>query len=249
MAGETSAPRRARPSGRVWLVLVCALTVIVFLAVVTPAAFDVRHEERSREITRPIKRLVLDSKGTVKLEIKPSRDGHVHLLRSSDVSRDSRLVERVKVSGTTLTIDSSCTGSRLGVLRRCNLHYHLRLPRKTALALRLHFGAITLKGIQGRLDLKLDAGKFDGFGCNKRADVSLRFGGIDYRDSCVPKYFRARMSIGDIALRVPAGRYNVHVEHRAKRPFANIIEDPSSPDEIDAEVSLGGSIAITGARR
>lgn len=249
MADETSASARSRLSGRVRFVLVCALAVIVFLAVVTPGVFDVRHEKRSREIKKTVTRLVLDSKGMVGVEIKPSSDGHVHFLRTSGISRDSRLVERVRVSGKTLTIHSACTGSRLGVLRRCDLRYHLQVPRKTALVLRLHIGTATLHGLRGRLDLKLDAGKFEGFGCNKRADLSLRFGSIDYRDNCVPRYFRARMKGGDIALKVPAGRYDVRSGGKAKRPFPNIIEDPSSPNEIVADITWTGSISIDGERK
>jgi hypothetical protein len=249
MAEEISAPPRARFTGRVGFVLVCALVVVVFLAVVVPGVFDVKHTKRSLEIKKPIDRLVLDSKGMVKLEIKPGGDGHVHILRTSEVSRDSRLVERIKTSGTTLNIHSSCTGSRLGVLRRCDLSYHLRVPKKIALALRLHLGTATLQGLRGHLDLKLDAGSFKGFGCNRRADVSLRFGGIDYRDNCTPEYFRVRMRGGDLRLTVPAGRYAVHAGGRAKRPFANIIEDPASTHDIDADITWAGSIAITGARK
>lgn len=249
MADETSAPPRARLSGRVRLVLVCALAVVVFLAIVIPGVFDVRHKRRSLEIKKPITRLVLDSKGLGKVEIKPSGDGHVHLLRSSEVSKDSRLIERIRVSGKTLTIHSACTGSRLGVLRRCDLRYHLRVPKKIALALRLHIGTITLHGLRGRLAFKLDAGSLSGFGCNKRADVSLRFGSIDYRDNCVPEHFRAWTKGGNIALTVPAGRYDVNAGSKAKRPFANIIEDPSSRNQIDTDVAWFGSISLKGVRK
>lgn len=251
MAEENSAPAppRARLTRRVWLVLVCALGVIVYLAIVMPGVFDVRHKKRTLEITKPVNRLVLESKGEVDVEIEPSRDGHVHFLRTSSVSRDSRLVERVEVSGKTLNIHSRCTGSRLGILRRCDLDYRLRVPKKIALALRLHFGKTTLRGLQGRIDLKFDAGKFEGFGCNKQADLYLRFGSIDYRDTCVPKHFRARSKAGELILTVPAGRYDVRAGREAQRPFANIIEDPSSRNEIDVDVTWGGSIEIKGVRK
>jgi hypothetical protein len=249
MAGEISAPPRARLSRRVRLVLVCALAVIVFLAVVTPGVFDVRHKKRSLEIKKPITRLVLDSKGRGNVEIKPSGDGHVHFLRTSEISKDSRLVERVQVSGKTLTIHSACTGSRLGILRRCDIRYRLRVPKEIALALRLHIGTITLHGLHGRLSLKLVGGVFRGFGCNKRAAVSLRFGSVEYRDNCVPEHFRAWTKGGDIALTVPAGRYDVKAGGKAKRPFANIIEDPSARNEIDADVAWFGSISIEGVRK
>jgi hypothetical protein len=251
MAEENSAaaPARARLTGRVWLVLVCALGVVVFLAVVTPGVFDLKHKKRSLEITKPVTRLVLESKGDTKVEIKPSRDGHVHFLRTSSVSKDSRIVERVKVSGKTLEIHSACTGSRLGVLRRCDLKYHLRVPKKIALSLRLHFGDTTLRGLQGRLDFKGDAGAFKGFGCNKRADLYLRFGRIDYRDSCVPKNFRARVKAGELILAVPAGRYDVRASSEAQRPFANIIEDPAAHNLLEADAIWGGSIQIKGVRK
>lgn len=251
MAEENSAPAPtgARITGRVWLVLVCALGIIVFLAFVVPGAFDVRHKKRTLEITKPIERLVLESKGDIKVEIEPSRDGHVHFLRTSSVSRDSRLVERVKVSGKTLKIHSACTGSRLGILRRCDLEYHLRVPKKIALALRLHIGKTTLRGLQGRLDLKLDAGKFEGFGCNKQADLYLRFGSIDYRDTCVPEHFRGRVKAGEVVLKVPAGRYDVRASSEAQRPFANIIEDPAARNVLDVDVIWGGSIEIEGVRK
>ncbi|MHB8060958.1 MAG: hypothetical protein ACYDHO_09030, partial [Gaiellaceae bacterium] len=100
-----------------------------------------------------------------------------------------------------------------------------------------------------RLALKLDAGKFEGFGCNKQADLFLRFGSIDYRDVCVPEYLHARMKGGDIALRVPAGRYEVHAGDNGKRPFANIIEDSSSLNEIDADVTWAGSVSIEGVHK
>jgi len=251
MAEENSAaaPARARLSGRVWFVLLCAAIVVAFLVIVLPGVFDVRHERRTREITKPITRLVLHSKGMTKVEIKPSYDGHVHLVRTSSISRDSRLIEHVRVSGKTLTIHSTCTGSRFGVLRSCDLRYYLRVPRKIALALHLHFGTADLHGLRGRLTLTLDAGRLDGFGCNKRADVSLRYGSIDYRDECAPEDFRARMRAGDIVLTVPAGRYAVQAERNAQRPFANIIEDPASPNLIDADVTWAGSIAIEGVHK
>lgn len=251
MAEENSAavPARARLTGRVWLVLVCALGVAVFLAVVTPGVFDLKHKKRSLEITKPVTRLVLESKGDTKVEIKPSRDGHVHFLRTSSVSKDSRIVERVKVSGKTLKIHSSCTGSRLGVLRRCDFEYRLQVPIKVALALRLHIGKTTLRGLQGPLALKLDAGKIEGFGCNKQADLYLRFGSIDYRDTCVPKHFRARVKAGELILSVPAGRYDVRAGSEAQRPLANIIEDPAARNLLEADVIWGGSIQIKGVRR
>jgi hypothetical protein len=249
MADETSAPARTRFTGRVWLVLLSALSVAVFLAIVLPGVFDLRHEKRSLEIKKPIKRLALESKGDTKVEIEPSRDGHVHFLRTSSVSKDSRIVERVKISGKTLKIHSSCTGSRLGILRRCDLAYHLRVPKTIALALRLHFGKTTLRGLQGPLDFKLDAGKLEGFGCNKQAGLYLRFGSIDYRDTCVPKHLRARVKAGELILAIPAGRYDVRAGSEAQRPFANIIEDPSSPSKINVDVVWGGSVQITGVRR
>lgn len=250
MAEENSAPvpAPARLSGRVWLVLVCAIGIVVFLAFVVPGVFDVKHKKRTLEITKPIERLVLESKGDTKIVIEPSRDGHVHFLRTSSVSRDSRIVERVKVLGKTLKINSSCTGSRLGILRRCALKYRLRVPKKIALALRLHIGKTTLRGLRGRIDLKFDAGKFEGFGCNKQADLYLRFGSIDYRDTCVPERFRARVKAGEIVLKVPAGRYDVRASY-AERPFANIIEDPSAPNLLEADVIWGGSIEIEGVRK
>jgi hypothetical protein len=249
MAGEITAPQRAPLSGRVWLVLLCAAIVVVFLAVVTPGVFDVRHKSRSLEIKKPVRRLVLDFKGMGKVEIKPSRDGHVHFLRKSEVSRDSRLVERIKVSGKTLTIHSACTGSRLGVLRRCDLSYHLRVPRKIALALRVHFGDVTVTGTRGRLDFRSDAGSFHGSVCSKRANIHLGFGQLKLRDTCVPELIHARVRGGHIGLTVPAGRYDVHAKGGAKRPFENIIEDPASPDKIDAAITWGGSIDIEGVNR
>lgn len=250
MADEISAPARSRFSGRVWLVLACALGVIVFLAIVMPVVYDVRHQKRSLEIKKPITRLVFTSKGMGKVEIKPSGDGHVHILRTSAVSRHSRLVERVRVSGKTLTIHSSCTGSRLGVLRRCNLRYRLRVPKKIALVLHVHVGSVTLRGLRGPLALKFGPfGTLDGFGCNKWADISLRFGSIDYRDRCVPEHLRARTRGGDIKLTVPAGRYKVHAEKNANRPFANIIEDSTSSNRIDADISWFGSVEIVGVRK
>ncbi len=250
MAEENSAPApaRARLTGRIWLVLVCALGIVVYLAIVIPGVFDVRHKKRTLEITKPVKRLVLESKGDIKVEIEPSRDGHVHFLRTSSVSKDSRIVERVKVSGKTLEIHSHCTGSRLGILRRCNFEYRLRVPKKIALALRLHIGKATLRGLQGPLALKLDAGKIEGFGCNKQADLYLRFGGIDYRDTCVPRHFRARVKAGALTLAVPAGRYDVRADNEAQRPFANIIDDPAAHNLLEADVFWGGSIVIKGVQ-
>jgi hypothetical protein len=246
MAGETSAPARTRFTGRVRLVLLCAVGIVVFLAFVMPGAFNVRHEKRSFEITAPVERLVLDSKGTAKVDISLSHDGHVHVLRSSAISRDSRLVEKKSVSGKTLTIRSSCTGSRLGVLRRCDIHYRLRVPRKIALSLHVHLGQTTIHGVQGRLEFRSDAGSFDGFGCNKHLDLSLTFGSVDYRNTCVAEIIEVEVKAADVALAVPAGRYDVHPGGRAVRPFENIIEDPSSPNEINVDIAWGGSVRITG---
>ncbi len=249
MAGETSAPPRARLSGRVRLVLLCAAVVVVFLAVVLPGVFDVRHGKRSFEIKAPVKRLVLDSKGTADVDISLSHDGHVHIMRTSSISRDSRLIERMKVSGKTLAIRSSCTGSRLGVLRRCDVHYHLRVPRKIALSLRVHFGRVIVTGTQGRLDFRSDAGDFEGSACSKRANFQLGFGQLKLRDTCVPELIHARVRAGHIGLTVPAGRYDVHPDKNAQRPFENIIEDPTSPNKLDLVITWGGSIAIEGVRK
>jgi hypothetical protein len=248
MADENSAPEQTHFTGRVWLVLLCALSVIVFLALVMPGVFQVNHGKRSFVIKRPIERLVLNSKGSSKVDISLSHDGHVHFLRTSSVSRDSRLIERKTVSGKTLTIRSSCTGSRLGILRRCDLRYHLRVPRKIALSLRVHLGATTINGVRGRLDFKSDAGKLTASGCNKRVDLSLTFGSIHYRNSCVPESIKVKMKAGDVALTVPAGRYNVHPGGNARRPFENIIQDPFSRSAINVGVDWGGSVRITGAR-
>jgi len=249
MAGEPTAPVRTRPSGRVWLVAACAIGVIVFLAVVLPGVLDVKHSERTYVISAPIERVVFDSKGTAGVEISPSSDGKVHVLRKSSISRDSRLREQRHVAGKTLTLRSSCTGSRLGVLRRCDFHYHLRVPKKVALSVRVHFGRVTIHGIRGRLDFKSDAGDLVGYGCHARAYLSVTFGQIDYRDTCVPTIVHARVKGGDITLTVPAGRYDVHAARHARRPFENIIQDPASRSVIDVGITWAGSIQIKGARR
>ena len=253
MAGETSAPRRARPSGRVWLVLVCAGIVIAFLAIVLPGVFDVRHGERSYDFKAPINALAFNSKGTTHLDISPSSDGHVHIRRTSQVSRDSRLVERHQIEGKTLVFRASCTGSRLGVLRRCDLHYTLLVPKRIALSLHTHFGRTTVTGTQGRIDFTSDAGDFVGTSCSKTARFSLGFGRLELHDACVPNLVRARVRAGDVVLTVPAGRYDVsadtHFGNGVKRPFASIIEDPASPHRFDLVISLGGSVQITGVNR
>jgi hypothetical protein len=253
MAGETSVPGRARPSGRVWLVLLCAGVVVVFLAVVLPGVFDVKHSKRSYEIKAPIKALAFNSKGTTHLDISPSSDGRVHILRTSSISRDSRLVERHEIEGKTLIFRASCTGSRLGVLRRCDLHYTLRVPKLIALSLRTHFGRTTVSGTQGRIDFKSDAGDFVGSGCSKTARFSLGFGRLEYRDACTPTFVRAKVRAGDVDLTVPAGRYDVNADTRygngVKRPFENIIEDPASPNKLELVISLGGSIRVRGVNR
>jgi hypothetical protein len=248
MADESSAPAPTRITGRVWLVLLSALSVVVFLAVVLPGVFDLRHTKRSFEITQPVERLVLDSKGTSKVDISLSKDGHVHILRTSSISRDSRLVEKRGVSGKTLTIRSSCTGSRLGILRSCDINYRLQVPKKIALRLHARFGMTKIHGTRGPLEFKSGAGQLRGFGCNKRFRASLRFGSIDYHETCVPKALEVDMRIGDVALLVPAGRYDVQPGRHAQRPFENIIEDPSSPNQIDVDVLWGGAVRITGAQ-
>jgi hypothetical protein len=235
------------------LVLLCAGIVVVFLAIVLPGVFDVRHGERSYEIKAPIKGLAFNSKGTTYLDISPSSDGRVHIRRTSSVSRDSRLVERHEIRGKTLVFHASCTGSRLGVLRRCDLHYRLRVPKQIALSLRVHFGRTTVSGIRGRIDFKSDAGDFVGSGCSKTAHFSLGFGRLEFHDTCTPTLVRARARAADISLTVPAGRYDVNANARygngVQRPFANVIEDPASPNKLDLVLSLGGSIAIEGVNR
>ncbi len=249
MADETSAPARTRFTGRVWFVLLCALSIVVFLAIVLPGVFDVKHEKSSFVVKAPIERIVLDSKGESTVDISLSRDGRVHVVRSSSISRDSRLIERKTVSGKTLVLRSSCTGSRLGILRRCEIRYRLRVPKKIALALRAHFGHTTVRGVQGPLAFKSDAAKFDGFGCNELVNLSITFGRLDYRDTCVPKSISVKMKVGDVTLTVPAGRYDVQPGGHAVRPFKNIIEDPSSPNQIKVDVDWGGSVRITGAQK
>jgi hypothetical protein len=253
MAGEPSAPRYARPSGRVWLVVFSAIVVIVFLAIVLPGVFDLKHGKRTYVISSPVERIVFNSKGTADLDISPSDDGRVHIRRTSAISEDSRLIERHKLSGKTLTLTSSCTGSRLGVLRRCDLNYNLQVPYEVALSIRVHFGRTTVNGIQGRVDFRSDAGDYVGSGCSKRAYFSLGFGRVEFHDTCVPAVVKARVKAGDIELTVPAGRYAVRTESRrlrdVKRPFENIIEDPSADNRIDAEITWGGVIRIKGTSR
>jgi hypothetical protein len=249
MADENSAPTGMRLTGRVWLVLLCALGVIVFLALVMPGVFEVNHGKRSFEITKPIERLVLNSEGNSKVDISLSHDGHMHFRRTSSISRDSRLTERKTVVGKTLTIRSSCTGSRLGILRRCETHYYLRVPKKIALAVRVHFGKATIHGVRGGLEFHSDAGDFQASGCNKRVNLSLTFGHIAYRNTCVPEILKVKMRVGDVELTVPAGRYDVQPGRDAVRPFKNIIEDRSSPNEINVDVDWGGSVQITGAHK
>jgi hypothetical protein len=230
------------------LVLLCALSVIVFLALVLPGVFQVKHKKRSFEIKAPIERLVLDSKGNSKVDVSLSRDGHLHFRRTSSISLDSRLIERKTVSGKTLTIRSSCTGSRLGILRRCDTHYFLRVPKKIALVLRVHIGITKINGVRGRLEYHSDAGGFEASGCNKRVNLAITFGGIRYRDTCVPELISAKMRVGDVNLTVPAGRYDIHPGGHAIRPFENIIQDTSSRSAIKVDVDWGGSVRITGAR-
>lgn len=253
MAGDTSAPRRARLSGRVRLVLLCAGIVVVFLAIVLPGVFDVRHGERSYEIKVPIKGLAFNSKGTTYLDISPSSDGRVHIRRTSSISRDSRLVERHEIRGKTLVFRAACTGSRLGVLRRCDIHYRLRVPEQIALSLRVHFGRTTVTGTRGRIDFNSDAGDFVGSSCSRSARFSLGLGHLEFHDACVPTLVRARVKAGDVDLTVPADRYDVHADthygNGVQRPFANVIEDPASPNKLDVVITLGGSIRIKGVNR
>lgn len=249
MAGESSAASGTRLSGRVWFVLLCATIVIVFLGVVLPGVYDLKHSKRSYVVTEPIGRIVVDSKGTASVDVSLSRDGHVHILRTSAISKDSRLIDRSKVHGKTLTLGSSCTGSRLGILRRCDVHYHLRVPKRTALSLRLHFGRVTVTGVEGRIDFRSDAGDFTGTSCSKRAYFHIGFGRFEFHDTCVPTIVRAKVKAGAIILTVPAGRYDVQAGSEAQRPFANIIEDPHSPSMLDLDVGWVGSIDVKGTRR
>ena len=252
MAGEPSAPVRTRPSGRVWLVVICAVSIIVFLAIVLPGVFDLKHAKRSYVISGPVKRLVIDSKGTVYIDISPSHDRRVHILRTSAISKDSLLIERHQLSGTTLTLRSSCTGSRFGVLRRCDIHYHVQAPAQVALSIRLHLGIAKTRGFRGRLDFRADAGDFVGSGCSRQAYFSLGFGHIDFKDACVPAVVRVRMKGGNIVLAVPEGRYAVNTRTRfgngIQRPFENIIEDPGARNRLDVVLSFGGSVIIKGVR-
>jgi hypothetical protein len=252
MAGEPSAPVRTRPSGRVWLVALCAVSIIVFLAIVLPGVFDLKHAKRSYVFSEPVKRLAIDSKGTVKIDISPSHDGRVHVQRTSAISKDSRLIERHQLSGTTLMLKSSCTGSRFGVLRRCDLHYHVQAPARVALSIHLHLGIAKVHGFRGRLDFRADAGDFVGSGCSRQAYLSLGWGHIDFTDACTPAVIRVRTKAGNIVLTVPEGRYAVnattHYGNGIQRPFENIIEDPAARNRLDVALSYGGSLVIKGVR-
>jgi hypothetical protein len=252
MADESPVAAGAGFSWRVWLVVACAVAVIVFLAIVLPGVFDLTHGKRSYLISDPVERIVIDSKGTTDLDIEPSRDGRVHIERTSSISTDSHLLERHRLTGKTLTLTASCSGSRFGVLKRCDLHYQLRVPRKVALSIHVHLGQTTIRGVQGRLDFTSDAGDFDGSGCSRRAYFSLGFGRLRYRDTCKPTIVHALVRAGDVELTVPAGRYDVyahtHFGGGVRRPFENIIEAPSSPHKLDVELRWGGSIRISGAQ-
>ncbi|MGD0167208.1 MAG: hypothetical protein ABSC51_07965 [Gaiellaceae bacterium] len=251
MPGETSPPPRTRPSGRVWFVLACAAAVIAFLAATLPGVYNVKHGRREYVVKDRIERIVFVSKGTGSLHISPSHDGRVHVTGTSSISHDSRLIERHRVVDKTLTLTSSCTGSRFGILRRCNLNFRLQVPPAVALSIRTHIGKTTIRGVRGRLDFKSDVGIVDGSGCFKQAHFSLGFGGLKFHDSCVPELLRVRARAGDVELTVPAGRYAVdartHHGGGVKRPFANIIEDPAAHDKLDIELSWGGAIKIDGA--
>jgi len=251
MTGDFQAPERRPSSGRVWFVLLCAGIVIVFLAVVLPGVFDLRHSSRRGKFTAPIERVVVDAKGTTNLDISASRDGHAHITQTASVSKAARLVESWRVKGKTLYIRSHCTGSRLGILRRCDVNYVLRLPAKAALVLRIGIGKINLDGVRGSVDLKIEAGDVRGEAlCSRRMKAEVEyFGRIVLKETCFPDLIWSRMKAGDIELTVPAGHYDVHAATHSggiKRPFENIIEDPSSPHKLDLELSWGGSIKIAG---
>lgn len=251
MADQAPAPARTRFSSRVAFVVLCGLSVVVFLAALLPGAFDLKRSERSYVVPGSAKKLVIDSGGTTKLHISPSRDGRLHVFRESAISKDSRLIEHKNVRGKTLAIDSSCTGSRFGVLRSCEFDYTLELPRETALAIRIHFGHAEISGMRGPIDFHGDAGNFEASGCNKRALVSLDYGVIELDERCTPKIVRIRARLAEIKLTVPQGRYDVDAETRwgdVQRPFANVIEDSSSPSRLDIDVSWGGSVRIEGVR-
>jgi len=252
MAGDSSAPARMLPSRRVWFVITCAIYVIVFLGIVLPGVFDLKHAKRSYVVSKPVTRLVIDSKGTVHLDISPSHDGRVHVQRTSAISQDSRLIERHQLSGTTLTLKSSCTGSRFGVLRRCDLHYHVQAPARVTLSIRLHLGIAKVHGFHGRLDFRADAGDLVGSGCSRQAYLSLGWGHIDFTDACTPAVIRGRMKAGNIVLTVPEGRYAVNATTRygngIQRPFENIIEDPTARNRLDLALTYGGSVIIKGVR-
>jgi hypothetical protein len=185
-------------------------------------------------------------------DLSPSRDGRVHVQRSSAISKDSRLIERHELSGTTLTLKSSCTGSRFGVLRRCDLHYHVQAPARVALSIRLNLGIAKANGFRGRLDFRADAGDFIGSGCSKQAYLSLSWGHIDFKDTCTPAVIRVRSKGGNIVLTVPEGRYAVkattHYGNGIQRPFENIIEDPTARNRLDVALHFGGSVVIKGVR-
>jgi hypothetical protein len=251
---EAPAETRALPSRRVWLVVCCAVVVVVFLALVLPGVFEVKHGKRSYSFRKGIDRLVFDSKGTVTLDISPSADGRVRIARTSKISTDSRLVERHRIAaaGKTLVFTTSCTGSRLGLLRRCEMTYRVRVPRKIALTLKVHLGQTSVTGVRGKLDFSSDAGDFTGSACSDEARLSLGFGRLALTDTCTPKLVRARVKAGDIELTVPSGRYDVKASTRCgsvDRPFPNVIEDQSSPNKLDVAMSLGGSIRIEGAEK
>jgi hypothetical protein len=247
MAGGSSPPR-ALISWRVWLVFACALVVVAFLGAVLPGVLDREHSNRSFEIAGPIERVVLDVDAGVQLDVNPSPDGRLHVSRHATFSHGSRFREQAKRSGKTISIRSSCTTSRLGLLGVCHADYDLLAPARAALVIRVHDSHVLIRGMRGRLDYDARAGDLEADVCSRWALIKLGFGRVKLHESCAPRFVQTRINAGAIELTVPKGRYAVKTKTRwgEAKPIENLIVDPSSKHRLDLEIRWGGSITVKG---
>lgn len=139
-----------------------------------------------------------------------------------------------EVSGGTLRIEVRCGGAP-----GCRVDQELRVPPGVAVAVTLGDGDVELEDVTGSLDIAVALGKVRGSGlAGEVVDVQTEGGSIDLAFVTAPQRLLANAAAGDVALRVPAGRYRCDVDP-AQLAAVEVTCDPAASASIAASTGVG----------
>ena len=139
-----------------------------------------------------------------------------------------------EVSGGVLRIEVRCGGAP-----GCRVDQELRVPPGVAVVLTLGDGDVELQDVAGSLDVSVALGKVSGSGLTGEVvDVHTEGGPIDLAFAAAPQRLLANAAAGDVALRLPAGRYRCDVDP-ALLAAVEVTCDPAASASIAASTGVG----------